>query len=165
MENDPIIEAAMQDLANLEAQHQKVEEWLAQYKRYKEIASGSAETPPRTTAGMTTRKSASCDKVMSAVHDILTDRGDALTLTALFDALIARSVVIGGKNPKQNLSQKLSANPQLKSYGKRGWYFSDTIPPCLQPNVRLSDWENEEGLNTEVLRPLLTNGETGLHPA
>lgn len=97
---------------------------------------------------------------MSAIHDIIGERRDALTLTAIFDALVRRGVAIGGKNPKQNLSQKLSAHPQIKSYGKRGWYFADVIPPCLQPNVRLSDEEPdyEEGPDTEVTRPLYSNG-------
>ena len=67
------------------------------------------------------------------------------------------SPVWTGMNPFQ---MKLSAHPQLKSYGKRGWYFADLIPPCLQTNVRLSDDEPEyeEGPDTEVTRPLYSNG-------
>ena len=164
METDPIIEAAKQDLADIEAQRHEIEDFLARYERYKGMAAGVPATPSKGDAPpvslVTTRRSAPADKVMSAVHDILTGRGDALTLTAIFDGLVDRGVTIGGKNPKQNLSQKLSAYPAIKSYGKRGWYFADAIPPCMRTNSRLSDdeWTHEEGLVSELTRPIQSNG-------
>lgn len=159
MENDPIYEAAKRDLEQHKAECQRLEEWLARYEEYKLRL---VPPPPLLSSGPSdARKSAAAETVISAVHDILEQRKDALTLSALFTALCERGVHIGGKNPKQNLSQKLHACPDLKSYGKRGWYFADTIPPCLQPQrVRLDDedYEYEEGPDTEVSRPLQTNG-------
>ena len=165
MEHDPIIEAAENDLADVEARRHEIMAFLARYRRYREPTSSAlVPTHPDTPVDLI-RRSAPADKVMSAVHDILGERGDALTLSALFDALLDRGVMIGGRNPKQNLSQKLSAHEGLKSYGKRGWYFADTIPPCLLPSARLSanDHSHEEGPATEMTGPLQSNGATDWH--
>lgn len=163
MESDPIIEEAKRDLANLEAQCRELETFIHRYERYKAAVVGPQLKPRE----LESHRSPSVDTVMSAVHDILTKQKDALTLTAIFDLLVERGVVVGGNNPKQNLSQKLSASPKLKSYGKRGWYFADTIPPCLKQDTRLSEheWDNEEDLGTEVTRPLQSNGAAELHSA
>ena len=136
------------------ATERKIASFIERYERYKAVG----RTAPLPTS--LPLRSAPADKVMSAVHDILMSRGDALTLAAIFDELTQRGVVIGGKHPKQNLSQKFSAHPALKSYGKRGWYFADTLPPCIQPSRQLSDedTEYEEGPDTEVSRPLHSNG-------
>jgi hypothetical protein len=162
--DDPIYEAAKRDLEQHKAECRRLEEWLARYEDYRlrlvPAALLESDQPEP-------RKSAAAGTVISAVHDILEKRKDALTLSAIFTALCARGVVIGGKHPKQNLSQKLHACPDLKSYGKRGWYFADTVPPCLRANVRLDDdeLEYEEGPDTEVSRPLQSNGAADLHSA
>jgi hypothetical protein len=162
MQNDPIIEAAKKDLAKLDAQRAELRSFIARYEEYRHALAGPDTLPPYPVHAVLVEKPARgtrSDQVMSAVHDILMERGDALTLSAIFNALVERGIVIGGVNPKQNLCQKLSAHPKLKSYGKRGWYFADTIPPCLQPKARLPEpWEYEEGLDTEVTRPLQPNG-------
>lgn len=160
--DDPIIRAAKRDLADLDAKRSEIASFLERYQRYKAADSGEAPSMPSLPL-----RSPPADKVMSAVHDILMSRGDALTLSAIFDELIRRGIVIGGNHPKQNLSQKLSAHPALKSYGRRGWYFADAIPPCLQPTRQLSgeDIEYEEGPDTEVTRPLQSNGAADWHSA
>jgi hypothetical protein len=166
MRNDPIIEAAKRDLAQLDAKRAELRAFIARYEEYRsalsEIGPSSSCSTTEALVERALRRSAPADQVMSAVHDILACRGDALTLTAIFNALVERGVTIGGSNPKQNLSQKLSAHPKLKSYGKRGWYFADSLPPCLRPNTRL--WEPareyEEGPDTEMTEPLQSNGAT-----
>ena len=160
MENDPIIEQALRDLEQHRCECRRLEEFLSRYGDYKQRLSGSLLTKilePRCEPRR--QRSTPADKVISVVHDILEDRGDALTLSAIFNALCSKGIVIGGGNPKQNLSQKLSASPDVKSYGKRGWYFADTIPPCLQVK-QLDDesLEYEEGPTTEMTRPSQSNG-------
>lgn len=163
MEHDPIIAAARQELAGLDSKRREIEDFISRYERYKAHATTAPSDgiiPPIDVP--LNLRGAPADKVMSAVHDILFQRGDALTLSAIFDELTRRGVIVGGKHPKQNLSQKLSAHQDLRSYGKRGWYFADRVPPCLQPR-RLSDCEEaeyEEGPDTEVTRPLHSNGAT-----
>lgn len=162
MDSDPIIRLAEQELANLDVKRRETAAFIAWYKRLKAIASGEPEPEPDEAMVAMIRRSPPADAVLSAVHDILQERGDALTLAAIFDGLLKRGVIVGGKNPKQNLSQKLSAHPLLKSYGKRGWYFADKLPPCLLPNVRLPADEmfHEEGPAMDVAGPLQTNGAT-----
>jgi hypothetical protein len=141
--SDPIIEAAKRELAELDAKRQEIETFLAGYERYRAMIVGL--TPSSLTATVPPdAKPAKGDAVMSAVCQLLIERGDALTLAAIFDGLVERGVFIGGKHPKQNLSQKLSAHPELKSYGKRGWYFADTLPPCMQPVRSLSSDDGPE---------------------
>lgn len=166
MESDEIIEAAEQELAALDAERREIADFIARYKRYKGMAVGIQKSPSAPIFSPA-RRSAPADKVMSAVHDILTERKDALTLTAIFDALVSRGVVIGGKHPKQNLSQKLSAHSQIKSYGKRGWYFADALPPSLKPIRQLceDDVDYEEGPDADAARPLQANGAADWYSA
>ena len=160
MENDPIYDEALRDLERHQAECRRLEDFLDRYKGYRQRASAAYPEMADAPKSEAPRKGAPANNVISAVHDILAKRQDALTLSAIFMALCDRGVVIGGNNPKQNLSQKLSSCPDLKSYGKRGWYFADEIPPCMLPVQRLSDddREYEEGPDTEVTRPLRLNG-------
>ena len=161
MENDPIYDEALRDLERHQAECRRLEDFLDRYKGYRRRAT-AAQQPEITDAPKSEapRKGAPANNVISVVHDILAKRQDALTLSAIFTALCDRGVVIGGNNPKQNLSQKLSTCPDLKSYGKRGWYFADEIPPCMHPVQRLSDDDPEydEDPVTEVTRPSQSNG-------
>lgn len=159
MERDHILEAAERDLARLDAQRQSIADFIERYKRYKGVANSAPAPLAKADSVSSGRKSVPLDTLMSAVHDILEKRQDALTLGALYDALLERGVEVGGQHPKQNLSQKLSAHPDLKSYGKRGWYFADQVPRCAQ-STRLSDEPDydEESPVTEMTGPLQTNG-------
>lgn len=172
MKRDPIIEAAMQELAALTARRDEIEAFIRTYQSFeKKVGADRLEQgrdqygPP--SIGGSQRKPANTDEVMSAVHDILAKRDDALTLAAIFNQLHVRGVVIGGNNPKQNLCQKLSSHSSFKSYGKRGWFFSDRLPRSLQPiRHRLSEIDDpdEEGPDSGAARPLQSNGATGWSP-
>lgn len=165
MKSDPIIEAAERDLARLDAERQEIAEFIARYRKYKAAVTigdaasfvGIPSIPPR---------SSRVDEVMSVVCDVLLERKDAMPLSELLDALIKRQVVIGGRNPKQNLSQKLSHDKSLKSYGKHGWYFADATPPCVGGAGQLDDsfrGNHEGGPAKRLARPLQSNGATDLH--
>jgi hypothetical protein len=163
MEHDPIIAAAERDLAAIEMRRSEIISFLEQYRCYSQAGATSDEAANVPAAKLAPR-SAPVDIVMSAVCDILIARDDAMPLSDVFDALTKRGIIIGGTNPKQNLSQKLHADNRLKSYGSRiGWYFADVVPPCLGgPSRRTTSsaqiHECEEGLATEIARPLQANG-------
>ena len=115
MEHDLIIAAAEKDLATLDAQRHEIANFLDRYRRYKGMAASVNAAPlsaDTNDATETARRSAPADTVMSAVHDILSKRKDALTLTAIFEALLERGVMIGGKTPSRTSAR--SSAPTLK---------------------------------------------------
>jgi hypothetical protein len=160
MTNDEqILAAAIRELAELDAKRAEVQAFVARYRHYQlgGPASGSETAIEQSLAVSAPRKGARVDVVMSAVHDILTKRKDAMSVGDILDALIQRSVIVGGKNPKANLSQKLSASRDLKSYGKRGWYFADIEPPIKHLSIT-----NEEGPEPLGSEPFRINGATNM---
>jgi hypothetical protein len=168
MEHDPIIQAAKRDLEALDAQRQDIIDFLERYRLYKGAALRLSVEPTESMALNAQTRGARADEVLSAVADILIGHNDAMSLSDIFDKLRERGIVVGGKNPKQNLSQKLSADEQLKSYGKHGWYFADKLPPCMGGKSCLAENRSdqyEEDLALGMARPLQSNGAAGSYPA
>lgn len=160
MTRDHIYAAAKAELEELEARCREIEAFLVLYERYERSTSRDVPDAVVSPTPITPEtKIATTAEIMSAVHDILMTRGDALTLSALFDGLCRRGIRVGGNNPKQNLSQKLSADDRLMSYGKRGWFFADQTPPSARPYARPQERvQNEKDPDDEVAGPTQIDG-------
>lgn len=164
--SDAIYDAALKDLANLKARCREIEAFLDLYERYKDAAPVPVERAVPAVAvvgsiGSPTpeRKPVTTRALLSAVHDILEARGAPMPLDEIFNALVARGIVIGGKRPKHNLGQKLSADDGYQSYGKRGWYFANEPLPERKTYSHQHEWdENEKDPDDEVAGPSLSNG-------
>lgn len=164
MSDEAVFDAALRDLATQKAKCREIEAFIDRYKKYKHAAVQGprqqdvvpARTPNPSPAASKTP--VTTNQLLSIVHDILEARGDAMPLGEIFTALLERGIIIGGRHPKHNLGQKLSADPAYKSYGKRGWYFADT-PPGQKTYSHSHDWdENEEDPNDKVAGPSQSNG-------
>ncbi len=69
---------------------------------------------------------------MAAVRDILNDNRKPTPFSELYDALIRRGIVISGKDPRANLSQKLSSSDEFMGRRGVGWWFTGPLPDELQ---------------------------------
>jgi hypothetical protein len=110
-------------------------------------APGEIITPP-----VEARKWPSTAIVRMAL-EVLAQHGRPMKLSALFDAVTARGVIIGGKNPRNNFGAMLSADKVRLTTGKEGWWFTEEFYPR-----RLDGDEYDEGLAMETARPCLANG-------
>jgi hypothetical protein len=130
--SDDIYISAVKELEELRAKCREIEIFLAHYDRYRSNITDPA--PNRVTISdslATWLNSGPQRDVLSAVHDILEAEGDAVPLSEIYERLQKRAVAVGGQRPRHNLAQKLHANGAFKSFGKRGWYFSDRVPRSL----------------------------------
>lgn len=114
--------------------------------------------------------------IVDAAMEILATKREPMKLGALYDALCAKGVAIGGKEPRNNLGAKLSADRRLQTYPGIGWWFANEAIPGIDaassfPDVtniyprQLGGDEHEEGPATDVTRPLLTNGAADWYSA
>jgi hypothetical protein len=68
---------------------------------------------------------------------IIRAAGKPLPLSVIYDALIHRGIVLGGKTPKNTLSAYLGQNPNLRSTPHGWWLASQPLPNSL--NALLTD--------------------------
>ena len=97
----------------------------------------------------------SSKEVVDAALKIIDERNRPIPLGALYRALVLAGVEIGGKDPRNNLSAKLYADPRVVTHPKYGWWRADEPLPL---NVRLDEFADEEGPAIEMTRPLHLNG-------
>jgi hypothetical protein len=143
MNENQLYAAARERLAALEAEREELRAFLRTYERLAVDAVKAAETKPH-------RWSASA--IVDVAMQVLTDNGAPMKLGALFDAVVARGVQIGGKNPRNNFGAMLSLEKTRLTTGREGWYFKDEYPRQLDGD------EYDEGPAMETARPCLSNG-------
>lgn len=120
-------------------------------------------------------KSSTTAEILEAVDAALSKKGAPVPLSALFEMVLDHGITIIGKNPRNNLGAKLSADPRFKSIKDLGWWYAnDPVPEGVLPahddspldigdEIPWSEPKNAEGLNAEAERPSHLNGATGLH--
>lgn len=165
MENDTILQRAFDRLREIAAERRKLEDFIATYRELVGVKPQAPEIPA-TILG-TARKSATADELVIATLALISARDAPIKLGDVYAALTARGFVIGGKEPRNNLGAKLSADSRLRSVQGHGWWFKNEPLPWERSVSRLQEFgEYEEGPDTEVTRPLQSNGATAdLHSA
>jgi hypothetical protein len=151
--------AARERLAALEAERDEI---LAFLRTYERLAVSAAPAPAPSEAEAIPFLSAkrwSSAAIVDVAMKVLEERRRPMKLRELFDAVIARGVHIGGKNPRNNFGAMLSADKTRLTTGREGWYFKDEYPR------QLDDGEYDEGLAIGSARPCLSNGAAGSSPA
>lgn len=157
MENDPIIQRAFDRLREIAAERRKLEDFIATYRDLAGVQPQTPESVPKVLG--TAKKPASAEELVSASLALISEKDEPIRLGDIYTALTAKGYVIGGKEPRNNLGAKLSADHRLKSVQGHGWWFRDEPLPWERTVSRLQDFaEYEGGLDTEVTRPLQPNG-------
>lgn len=157
MESDPIIQRAFDRLREIAAERRKLEDFIATYRDLAGVQPQAQETLPSSLG--TARKPATAEELVSASLALISERDSPIRLGDIYAALTAKGYVIGGKEPRNNLGAKLSADHRLRSVQGHGWWFRNEPLPWERTVSRLQEFdEYEEGLDTEVTRPLQPNG-------
>jgi hypothetical protein len=63
------------------------------------------------------------ERVSAAAREILQTHGKPMHLNQIHEELIARGVVLTGKNPRNNLGAVLSASKEFATKRGEGWWF------------------------------------------
>jgi hypothetical protein len=154
MAENLIYAAARERLAALEAERDELLAFIRTYERLALAAPGAQPVPSSTAPP----KRWSSAEIVHAAMEVLAERKRPMKLAELFDAVVAKGVEIGGKNPRNNFGAMLSADKSRLTTGPDGWYFKDEYPR------QLDDGEYDEGLAIEAARPCLSNGAAGSYP-
>ena len=179
MENDAIYQAAIERLEALSQEKAELEQFLATYRRLSGEVDDVEAIPQEVSHGPASHENRwTTERIVDAVMTLLEEQGP-LPLSTIYNGLLDRGVIIGGKKPRQNLGAKLSADFRLKSVKGRGWWFSDERPPPvsgLPAPIRdeeadeiysrfLDDPHNAEGPAAYAEGPSQLNGVAGSYPA
>lgn len=156
-ENDSVLQAALDRIQELVAERNELEAFVATYRKLKARPSSSQLGEPLSTpVAPAAPQASSTVAIIDAAMNALAKRGGPMKLAELHDAIVVQGVQIGGKNPKNNLGAKLSAEPRLVTHKELGWWFaSDPVPEKFRLD---DDSENERGSATEIAEPLQSNG-------
>lgn len=167
MSTDPIYLRALERLQEISKERRELEDFIATYRKLAGVQIKAPE--PVSSALGSPRKPASSAAIVEIAMEVLAAKREPMKLGALYDAICAKGVVIGGKEPRNNLGAKLSADRRLKTYPGIGWWFADEAIPGIDAassfqNIadylprQLSGGRNEEGPGANASRPLITNG-------
>lgn len=152
MTTDPNIQEALKQIASLKAELAK---WERYVELHRELFRDKIDSQPLRSFPINhPEKRWTAAAIVDAALDVLAHRGRPMKLGDLYQALVAQGVQIGGKNPRNNLGAMLSGDKIRLCTGPDGWWFKDEIQP---PRIN-AEAEYEEGPDTEVSRPLQTNG-------
>jgi len=154
-QSDSILQAALDRIQELVRERNELEAFVATFRKLQTSSAKPAEPlpPPKSPPSPTNPPSATTT-IIDAAMAALAKNGGPMKLGELHDAVLALGVQIGGKNPKNNLGAKLSADFRLVTHKDFGWWFaSDPIPE----KYRIEEYcENERG--STAVEPLQSNG-------
>lgn len=166
MSTDPIYLRALERLQEISKERRELEDFIATYRKLAGVQIKPQE-PVSATLG-SPRKPASSASIVEAAMEVLATKREPMKLGALYEALCANGFVIGGKEPRNNLGAKLSADRRLQTYPGIGWWFADECIPgidaassfdeCKYKPLRQSLGSYEEGPDADATRPLQSNG-------
>lgn len=148
---DSVLQAALDRIQELVAERNELEAFIATYRKLKERAHRGRESAAEP-AQATTATASSTAVIIDTAMAVLAARGGPMKLADLHDAIVAKGINIGGKNAKNNLGAKLSADPRLVTHKDLGWWFAADLVPI---KYRLED---ERGSAISVAEPLQSNG-------
>jgi hypothetical protein len=165
---------ALNRLTALQEEQRRLEEFIATYRSLstcvdQEAGRGnvvSADVPTAAPVGPMGRRPHSTEEIVTAAMEILSKNKAPMKLGALYDALVASNIVIGGKIPRNNLGAKLSADSRLVTIKGHGWWFADeALPPWILDEASYPRAEGpgheSEGPEAFAPRPSHLNGAAG----
>lgn len=131
MNNDPTFQAALDLAAKLRADLQEIESFIKVHQRLSAAATKPTPQPPVIQSPVVAKQAESAQQtkptpvadILQAAREILRAKGKPMLVGDLYDALAAKGVVIGGKNPRNNLGAKLAGAADLKTRRGVGWFF------------------------------------------
>lgn len=138
---DAVLERAF---AKRDAALREAAEWETFIQRYRQLVEGDdlpmqGDTPGRQARGVRSSDrelplDSELSKTITAVEEVLNDRGCPMPLGKLFDEVMRRGLNIGGANPRGNFGARLFNSGRFRSINKKdGWWFKDQpIPTDLQ---------------------------------
>jgi hypothetical protein len=103
-------------------------------------------------------KPSSSDEVADQVRTILHRTQEPLSISKLYDEVIAAGLVIGGKNPKSNLSAKLAPYDDIIYIKDKGWKLSTFSPKQAQyagGHLRIGPAKRRRGMQQHSSSPSL----------
>ena len=165
MENDPVYQAAMSRIAaNQAAQERLVRErhelevFVAKYvelaKSCRPVSNADYVVSVQDDCALvaeskTVPRGRITESLVLAAMDIIADNKRPMKLGAIYDAMTAKGIDVPGKEPRNNLGAKLSADRRLCRVPRRGWWFSSESIPAdyediakleiLEPHHRIDD--------------------------
>lgn len=160
MEEDEIIKRAQERLRAIIDERRELESFIATYRKLAaETQSASGEAVPAPV------RAASTDEIVSAAMTLIAAKGAPMRIGEIHEALTAQDIKIGGRNPRNNLGAKLSADRRLESVPGHGWWFrGEALPPHVASESyprQLGVGENAEGPATDVARPYSNGAAVG----
>lgn len=157
MQQDQILQRAFDRLREIADERRKLEDFISTYRN---LAGVQPQAPqPLAPALGTAKKPASADELANATLALISERGTPIRLGDAYSVLTARGYVIGGKEPRNNLGAKLSADKRLRSVQGHGWWFANEPLPWERTVSQLQEFDAyEEGPDTDVSEPLHLNG-------
>jgi len=160
MEEDDILRKAQDRLRALIDERRELEIFIATYRRLASEAAAESGQPVAVPV-----RPASTDEIVSAAMTLIANKNAPMRIGELHDALVAQEIRIGGRNPRNNLGAKLSADPRLESIPGHGWWFKgEALPPHVASESyprQLGVGENAEGPATDVARPYSNGAAVG----
>ena len=131
--SDAILKRALNRKAKLLQELKEVEDFIRVYHQFANLPMVQDRAPDVVVSDGDTTMIAEVkqrvrlsDTIPGAAERVLRDHGEPMKLTDLIQAMSARGVQIGGKDPKVNASSIFSRARNLKNIRGRGWWISDT---------------------------------------
>ena len=147
---------ALAQLAALDKERDELLAFIASKPMYERFFAEAASQPATTAAPCLSARSPKTSKeIVDAAIEIIRTKNRPVVLGDLYRGLVLAGVEIGGKDPRNNLSAKLYADDRVKTLPGLGWWIVNEQLPL---SVRLDQFTNEEGPDTDVSRPLHSNG-------
>ena len=125
-DSDTILQRALRRRDNFRRELDEIESFIRTFKR---LADATAEEP--TAVRIRHRsiedkiKSSPQREVEQAVTQVLINAGRPVTTAQMLEAVTTHGVVIGGREPRWNLSAKLSRMEGIISIEGHGWWFEN----------------------------------------
>lgn len=127
MSVDPVITRARERLRLLRTECAELERFLLTYERLSaHEQGGSDQSESDGPAEPQGRQSIVTAAALDAADLALKENGAPMKLGALFNAVLAKGIVVSGKNPVNNFGAMLSYSDRFETKRGRGWWFKET---------------------------------------
>lgn len=132
-ENNPILQAALDRLGELNEERRELEAFIALHRKLAaRIAKGVRHykvANPADVAHRTLEPTPSgSDEILAGIRGVMREHGGPIPLADLHAGLTRRGIIIPGKDPRNNLSQRLSSSGEFSGKRGVGWWFANEWP-------------------------------------
>jgi hypothetical protein len=131
-----VVQAAVKELADLDAKQAQIDARRAKLHEFLAMAEQLGAPAPSTEVGSAVAQLAAAQsptpvaEIRKRAAAILASVGRPMPLSELHNALLRAGVVIGGKDPRSNLSAKLNGAKEIKCIRGKGWVAQNDQGPA-----------------------------------